>query len=250
MQSLGHLRLGVSLVYFLVVTATATAAEVKVLSDSPLAPALEPIAEAFRRDSGHEVKLVFGLSPVIHKRVIDGETADVIIIQPNFMDELVKTGRVTAGEHPVIARVGVGLFMRADATAPDISTVPSFRQALLSADALVFNNVASGNYFATVLERLGIADAVKPKVVRISPAEVIGRIVQSAGSDIGVYPVTLIVTDKRLKLIGTLPAEMQSYLVYAAPAASNAPSAEAGTAFIKFLGSPASKAILVAAGAN
>jgi molybdate transport system substrate-binding protein len=63
-----------------------------------------------------------------------GETADVIIIQPNFIDEFVRTGKVAAGEHPVVGRVGIGLMTRADAVAPDISTSQALKQALLSAD--------------------------------------------------------------------------------------------------------------------
>ena len=230
----------ISLIFSSVV---ANAAEVKVLSDSPLEPALVRIAEAFRRDNGHEVKFVFGLSPVIHKRVTDGETADVIIIQPNFIDEFVKAGKVAAGEHPVVGRVGIGLMTRADAAAPDISTSRALKQALLSVDALVFNNVASGNYFATVLERLGIAEAIKAKVTRTSPLDVVARIVQGKGNDIGVYPVTFILADKRLKLIGELPSEFQSYLVYAAAPMTGAQSADAATEFIRFLTSPGSKAL-------
>jgi molybdate transport system substrate-binding protein len=118
---------------------------------------LVQIAEAFRRESGNQIEFVFGTSPVVHKKVADGETADVLIIQPNFVAELVKSGKVVPGEHPVIGRVGFGLAARADAPAHDISTVEAFRQVLLNADALIFNNVASGNYFATVLERLNIA---------------------------------------------------------------------------------------------
>lgn len=91
--------------------------KIKVLSDGPLRPALAPIAEAFRRDSGHEVEYVFDTSPVIHKMVADGETADVLIIQPNFVAELVKSGKVVPGEHPIIVRVGCWLAARADAPA-------------------------------------------------------------------------------------------------------------------------------------
>jgi ABC-type molybdate transport system substrate-binding protein len=80
----------------------------KVLSDNPLQPAWMPIAEAFRRDSGHGVEYVFDTSPVVHKKVVDGETANVLILQPSFVAELVKSGKVVPGEHPVIGRVGFG----------------------------------------------------------------------------------------------------------------------------------------------
>jgi molybdate transport system substrate-binding protein len=141
-------------------------------------------------------------------------------------------------------------FTRADGAAPDISTPEALKQALLSADALVFSNVATGNYFAMVLERLSISEEVKGKVIRGSPADVAARVAQGKGNDIGVGTITLIGLDKRLKLIGPLPGDLQSYLVYAAAIMANAPSPEAGRDFIRFLTSPSSQAALAAAGAN
>ncbi len=112
--------------------------KVKVMSDGPLRPAFERIAEAFRRESGNQVEFVFGTSPVVHKKVADGETADVLIIQPNFVAELVKAGKVVPGEHPLVGRVGFGLAVRADAPARDISTTEAFKQTLLDVDSLIF----------------------------------------------------------------------------------------------------------------
>jgi molybdate transport system substrate-binding protein len=221
---------------------------VKVLSDSPLQPALVKIAEMFRRESGHQVELGFGTSPVVHKKVLDGEAADVLIIQPNFVEELVKAGKVVAGEHPVIGRVGFGLAVRADAPARDISTSQTLKQVLLSADSLVFNNVASGNYFAKVLERLDIADTVKGKTMRVEPAAVFDRVMKGKGDDIGVGTITLITATKGLKLVGPLPPEVQSYIVYTAAPMSSTTSPEAGKAFIRFLTTPAAKAAFAATG--
>jgi len=95
------------------VAGVAQLARIKILSDGPLEPALVKIAEVFRRDSGHEIQFVFGLAPVIHKKVTDGEWGDVIVIQPNFIDELVRGGKVVAGQHPIVSRVGIGLLARA-----------------------------------------------------------------------------------------------------------------------------------------
>ena len=158
------------------ISSGAYAAEIKVLCDGPLRPALTQIAPAFERDSSHQMKVEFGLSPVIHKKLIDGEPADVIIIQPNFIEELVTAGKLAAGEHPIIARVGIGLMVRAGTDAPDVSTADLLKQALLAADSIVFSNVAAGNAFAKVLEQLGIAETVKDKVTRTTPADVIARI--------------------------------------------------------------------------
>jgi molybdate transport system substrate-binding protein len=228
----------------------AVTAEIKVFCDGPLEPAMMRMAETFRRDSGHTVNFVFGLSPAIHKRVTDGEPADLIVIQPNFIGEMVNVGKVAAGDHPVVARVGIGFMVRADANAPDVSTPEAVKQALLKVDTLVFNNVASGNAFAKTLERLGIADTIKDKIVRASPAEVTTRIVQGTGNDIGVGTTTLILADNRLKLAGALPTELQSYLLYAAALMTQAQAPEVAKEFIRFLASPQAKAQFAAAGVN
>jgi molybdate transport system substrate-binding protein len=238
------------LVMATVMTGAADAADVTVLSDTPLRTALTRIAESFQRESGHRISFVFGLSPVIHKKVLDGEAADVVIVQPNFIDELVQAGKLTPGDHPVVARVGIGLFTRADATAPDISTASALRQALLNADTLALSNVATGNYFMTVLERLGIAEAVQGKVTRVSPVDVVLRVRQGTGRDIGVGTITLIREDHSLKLIGPLPGELQSPLVYAAAIATNGRSPDAATDFVRFLGSPSARAAFTTAGAE
>ena len=246
-----HIRaLAVCLAAFIAVPGGAHAAEITVLSDGPLAPALRPIADAFGSERSRQVKFVFGLSPVIHKKVTDGEPGDLLIIQPNFINDLVVAGKIAAGQHPSIAKVGIGLFTRADAQALDVSTVAAFRQALLNADALVFSNVAAGNYFATVLERLGISSAVKDKVVRASPPDVVARVLQDKGNDIGVAVVTLIKADKRLRLVGTLPAEFQSYLVYTAAPLVTSSAPEAADEFIQFLSSPQARKEFIASGAE
>ena len=147
---------------------------------------------------------------MIHKKIADGETADVLIIEPNLVTELVQAGKVVPGEYPVVGRVGFGLAVRADAPARDISATEAFKQTLLNADSLIFNNVASGNYFAKVLDRLGIAEAVKPKVVRLDPSAVNDRLIRGKGNDIGVGVIPLINTTKGLRLLGPLPAELQS----------------------------------------
>ena len=109
--------------------------------------------------------------------------------------------------------------------------------------------MAGGNAFAKVLEQLGIADTVKDKVARTAPAEVIARILQSKGRDIGVGTTTLIRADERLKLAGPLPDGLQSYLVYAAASTIAGQQSEPAKTLIGFLSSPAAKTQFAAVGA-
>src|SRR4051812_42697447 len=226
----------------------AEAATIKVLCDGPLEPVLPATAEAFRKKTGHQVEFVFAPSPVIHKRIMDGESADVVIVQPNFLAELASKGKVDAGDHPAFGRVGVGIAARADAPSRDIKTADALKQVLLKADTIVFNNVASGNQFAKVLDRLGIADEVKAKVIRTEPRKMYEPILSGSKDDIAAGTVTQTSADKRLKLIGPLPTELQTYLKYAAIPLPGAPNMKAAIEFVRFLFTPAVKAQLAAAG--
>lgn len=226
----------------------AQAATIKVLADGPLAPALPAIGEAFRKQSGHQVEFAFAPSPAIRKRIAEGEAADVVIVQPDFMAELAHSGKVAAGDHPAFGRVGIGLAARADAPARDIKTADALKQVLLRADTIVFNNVASGNHFAKVLERLGIADDLKSKIVRTDPGKMYEPILNGSNDAIAAGTITQIRADKRLKLLGSLPGELQSYLSYAAVPMAGAQNAKVAVDFVRFLWTPAAKAQLAAAG--
>src|SRR5262249_27290929 len=119
-----------------VFAATAQAANIKVMSDSPLEPALTKVVDLYRLQTHNEVGLVFDPSPAVQKRIEDGEAADVVIVQPDFAEALTKSGKVSAGDRPIIGHVGVGLGNRKDSPAYDISTVEKLKSTLLGADLL------------------------------------------------------------------------------------------------------------------
>jgi molybdate transport system substrate-binding protein len=233
-----------------VFSVTAHAADIKVLSDSPLQPALTKVAELFRQETRNQVNFVFDPSPAVKKRIEDGETADVVIVQPDFVDELARMGKVTAGDRPIIGRVGVGLGNRISSPPYDISTTEKLKRTLLSADTLVFNNVASGNTFAKALEKLGIAETLKAKIVRTSPNGIFDPVLNGKGNDFVAGTMPLIATTTGIKLLGPLPGDLQNYLIYTAVVMVSTSQREAAENFIKFLTSAKAKAALAANGVN
>lgn len=231
-------------------TATARGAEIKVMSDSPLKPALVKVVDLYRQQTHNEVSLVFDPSPVVKKRIEDGELADVVIVQPDFAGELTKSGRVSAGDRPIIGHVGVGLGNRKDSPAHDISTPEKFKNTLLGADMLVFNNVASGNAFEKVLERLGIAATLKPKIVRTSALGIFEPVLKGHDNDMVAGTIPLIATTPGIKLLGPLPGDFQSYLTYTAVLMAKTSQRDTAEGFIKFLVSPKAKGAFAANGVN
>ena len=71
--------------------------------------------------------------------------------------------------------------------------------------------------------------------------------IRGKGKELAFSPVTeiLLYRGKGLQLVGPLPAEVQKFTAYAA---EPAPRSKIALAFVRFLGTPAAKAIFVAAG--
>lgn len=230
---------------------TAHAAEIKVLSAGAVEPGLVVLLDAFRRDTGQGVAVAFATTPAIRRRVTAGEAADVVIAPPAALDDLVKAAKVLAEGRAVVGRVGVGVAVRAGAPAPDIATPDALKKAVLDAESLVYNEASTGIYFARLLERLGIADAVKAKTTRYPDgAAVLEHLLKGKGNEIGVGPLTEILAyvPKGIVLVGPLPTTVQNYTTYTAGVMAGARSPEAAKAFIRFLTSPPSKATFAAAG--
>ncbi len=235
---------------FCAFAAAGHAAGIKVMSDSPLQPALTRVADLFRQETHNQVTLEFDPSPVVKKRIEDGESADVVIVQPDFAEELTKSGKVRAGDRPIIAHVGVGLGNRTDSPAYDISTVEKLKDTLLSADLLVFNSVKSGEAFAKALERLGIAETLKPRIVRTTPNGIFEPVLKGKGNDMAAGTIPLIATTPGIKLLGPLPGDFQSTLTYTAVLMTSTPQPAAAEGFIKFLVSAKAKEAFAANGAK
>jgi len=159
-----------------------TAGEIRVLSAGAVEPGIVKVIDTFRRETGHDVKISFATAPAISKRAGAGETVDVVIAPPAVLDEWVKVGKAAQAERVTIGRIGVGVMVRAGAPLPKIATVDEFKQSLLSAESLVYNQASTGIYLEGLFERLGIAAQLKPKTTRYPDAAAVLRHVRRARS--------------------------------------------------------------------
>ncbi len=222
-------------------TQEAAAAEIKVLSAGAVRPAVAGLAETFRSQTGHDIKFTFGTVGSLQQKVTAGVKADLFFMTDVAIDDLVRKGIVVSGTRTDIARVGVGVGVREGAPKPDISTPEALKQALLSTKSLVYMDPArggtSGIHFASVLDRLGIAEAVRAKTT-LWPAGYAAEPVAKGEIEIVVHQISEILAVKGVTLVGPLPREVQKVTIYSAGLAANAASPDAAKAFIEFLTSP------------
>jgi molybdate transport system substrate-binding protein len=229
----------------------AGAAEVKVLSAGAVRSIVTDLAEDFRRETGHTVTFTFGTVGVIKQKLGAGEAADVVIMTDAATDEMTGQGVLAEGSRTDIARTGMGVGVRDGAPRPDIATPEAFKQALLAAKSLTYVDPAqgatSGIHFASVLQRLGIADAVKSKT-RLVPGGYPAELVAKGEVEMVVHQISEIVPVRGVTLVGPLPKDLQKLTVYSAGLATGSAQPDAAKAFIAFVSRPAFKAKFASAG--
>jgi molybdate transport system substrate-binding protein len=224
-------------------------AEIRVLSAGAVKPGLVTVIDAFRRETGDEVRVTFATAPTIRNRLTSGETADLVIAPPDLFDELEKTG--TAADRGALGRIGVGVMVRGGAPIPKIATVHAFKQSLLNAESIVYNQASTGTYLESLFGRLGVSVQLKPKTTRYPDfAAVRDHVSKGKGNEIGLGATTVIIesASKGLIFVGPLPAEIQNYTTYAAIVIATSPVRDAAVVLLRYLSSPKAKIIFTAAG--
>src|SRR6267142_1704187 len=210
----------------------AEAAELQVLSAGAMRSIVTELAAAFEKETSNPVKLTFGTVGALKAQLADGAPADVVIMTQEAMQEMARQGAVVEGSWIAIGRTGIGVAVREGAPKPNIGTPEALKRTLLATKSLVYVDPAqsgtSGIHFAGVLQKLGIAEAVKPKTSLVPggyPAELVAK----GQVDLVVHQISEIVPVKGVTLVGPLPKELQKTTVYAAgitvASASRRPSA-------------------------
>lgn len=229
----------------------ASAAELKVLATVALTPALNELGPQFERASGHKLSLGYSIVADIRKRVLEGETADVLLLSRPVMDELQKQNKVAGGTIADVVGIAVAVTARAGAPKPDISSPEALKKSLLAARSVVYADPAkgglSGVYFARVLERLGIAEAMKPKTVLV-PGDQSADVVAKGEAEIGVAQTSEITPVAGAQLVGPLPGELGLVTVFSAGVGEGSKAKEEAAAFIRFITGPGAAPLLKAKG--
>src|SRR5258706_295868 len=155
----------------LMTTASIRAAEIKVIASNGVKEALHELASSFERETGHKLVISFGLATALKRQIEAGEAFDLAILPAAVIDDLAKQGKIDAASRPAIARSGVGMGIKKGAPRPDIRTPGAFKRTLLSAKSITWAKEGqSGIYFASLLERIGIAEQMKSKADALEQA--------------------------------------------------------------------------------
>ena len=233
-----------------------TTGEVRVLSAVGMRQVMSELGPKFERTTGHRLKVSFDSGGVILKRLEHGEAADVVMINRSGMERLSGAGRLVGGSVRDLATSTVGVAVRKGARKPDISTPEAFKRAMLAAKRIACPDPAlggsSGVHIAKVFERLGIADAVKPKLVLVSTPEqeqtMPGQVLAQGNAEIALHQMQELIAVPGIEIVGPLPDDLRETFIFSAGIMTDATDVKAARALIEFLRTPEARAVIKAKG--
>lgn len=227
---------------------TAKAENLKLLSTLAVQGALPAIAARYEAASGTGVDIHFAPTNALLERIAAGEAADAAILTRAALDDLAARGVILAGSIADIALSRVGIAVRTGAAKPDISSVDALKAALLTASSVAYSRIgASGVFFADLIGRLGIAEAVNARAV-ITPGGFTGEAVARGEAELAVQQVSELMQVPGLDIVGPLPPGAESVTMFSAGVCAASNQIDAARRLIAALTAPEAEAALSGAG--
>ena len=233
----------------LLAPAAASAMELRVLTAGAYRSVLEEVSPAFEQLAGVHLVIQNGTAGVVQRKVREGEAVDLIVLPIPGIEGL--GAMVAKGSMVPLARVGIGVAVKAGAARPDISTPEAVRAAILAARAPAWIDPvaggSSGIYMSKLVEEWGIAPQLKGRVVLVQGG-LVGEMLLAGRADLAFQQASELATLRGVQLIGPLPEAIQMYTVYAAAIPAQSGQASAAAQLIAYLAGPAGVTALAAHG--
>jgi molybdate transport system substrate-binding protein len=229
------------------------APSLKVMISSGFRAAYEELIPEFERKTGQTIVTVYGGSmgnapSTIPNRLQNGEPADVVILATSAIQELVEKHKVIPGTRVDLARSLIAMAVRAGAQKPDISTLEGLKRTLLAAKSIAYSDSTSGVYLSTELfQRLGIADEIRSKCIRIDTG-MVGTVIARGDAEIGFQQVSELLPIAGIDIVGPIPPEGQKITVYSGGVVVDSKQQAIAEQLLRFLASPEAAATIKKSG--
>jgi molybdate transport system substrate-binding protein len=230
--------------YAIIGASTAYPSELKIFASRAITTVLEKVGPDFEKATGHKLNVIAGLGSEFVDRINASETFDVICAPPPVLDGLIKSGKVSADSKINLVRSGNGVEVHAGALKPDISSVETFKRALLNARSIAYLPVPG---ILQMIERLGLKDAIAAKVT-IPKTDIVSELVAKGEVELGIVVITQILTTPGVELVGPLPPEIQFYVVFGGAVSASSNASDAARDLLKFLKGPTAIPVIKAQG--
>jgi molybdate transport system substrate-binding protein len=202
---------------------------------------LERFEPEYRQTTGLGFAPTYAPAGTVVRRVRAGTTADVVIVTPDTMKLLIDEGLGVQGSERNIASSVIGVAVRAGAPKPKITTADDLRVALLAAKSVAYTDpstgAASGVHFIQLLERFGIADAVKAKA-KLGDGGPVAEFVARGEAELAIQQLCEHMLVPGIEIVGPLPDELNKTTTFTAGVTPSAAAPNEAAALIRLLLAP------------
>ena len=211
-------------------------------------PAVHPLIASFETAAGLKVASKWELNPTVKAQIEVGEPFDVVITNPNLIEDLTASGKVLAGSQVPFGRISMGVAAKAGSRTFSVDTMEAFEHTLKSAKSIAYaSEGTSGGYFSALLDRLGLAAELRSRLVPVSGGQTATSVARGQ-AELAVVPITsILAATPDVMLLGPFPAELQSHIDFDL-AVSSTTHPGAAEQLTTFLTSPELDARLAASG--
>jgi molybdate transport system substrate-binding protein len=240
-------RLGALLV-LLALAVPANATELKIFGSRVTKVIVGELGPQFEKATGFKPIVVADVAAVMKRRIEAGEPFDLAVLVDFQINDLIKSGRLLADSRADIMSSGIGVAVKRGAPKPDIGTVEAFKQTMLKAKSVTYlKEGASTIHLRKLFVQLGIADAIKSKAVE-TDGEMVSELVAEGKVELGLIVIPNIMSVPNAELVGPLPVEINSVVMFTAGVSAQSPNQRAARELIKLLNSPEAKPVIKAKG--
>jgi molybdate transport system substrate-binding protein len=248
MKSQAGLLIGV----LLLTIQPAYAADLVVFSAAAMKGALQSLPEQYLAASGDHVRLIYGTAGQVRDRALSGQAFDLVIVPPAQPANLAARHLVREGSRTDIARVRLGLAVRAGAAMPGVADDKAFASVLLNAASIGMADPASGAtsgiYLARLIDRLGLGDKVHPRIKYYPEGQTAMEAMARGEVALGLGQISEIKPVHGVSLVAPIPDDLQLKTTYSAGISAHSASAKPTSKLLSYLTGPAVQASLQANG--
>lgn len=220
---------------------TALGADIQIMSGGAPKEVLTALVPVFEKNTGHKVTITYIVISAMQQKLAAGEKPAMVLMPVPAIEGRVKDGMFRSDAWAKLGVVSVGAVVREGTAKPDVSSLDKFKTAMIAAKSVVHANPAatpSGAHLAKVWEQLGIADEMKPKLKFANALDGGVAAIAKGEAEVGLYPLSEIISEKGVTPVGLIPAEVQLNTVYGAAVLTANAAPEPAMAFVKFLADP------------
>jgi len=181
--------------------------EVRLVASNAVKEVVQELAAEFEAKTGHRLVATWGGTPDVIRAAEDGQAFDLVIISLAAVTDLERRGKLQPGAEFVASAIGA-------AVAPsgprfDISTSATLKQALLEAKSVGLSSGPSSTHLLSLIESLGVREAVAPKLLRLAPGQSVGEALAQGRGQLGFTQVSQLLSVRRIAWLGPMGPYVQ-----------------------------------------